>query len=161
MGDIISTMEALIPREIIFPKNLLCEGQLDSGYIQPLNQTCLRSCADINFTSWLDPLAFAVCDTDIRTCKYMKNLPLFNEPFTDTLLWKPFLDGLDKFYTIVLSKDLACHRLCTWVSFITVIPVLSAIIGFVVVLTALVTALVDLLPALVAFFSQLYIFYES
>lgn len=91
----------------------------------------------------------------------MKNLPLFNEPFTDTLLWKPFLDGLDKFYTIVLSKDLAGHRLCTWVSFITVIPVLSAIIGFVVVLTALVTALVDLLPALVAFFSQLYIFYES
>jgi hypothetical protein len=158
MGDIISTMEALIPREIIFPKNLLCEGQLDSGYIQPLNQTCLRSCADINFTSWLDPLAFAVCDTDVRTCKYMKNLPLFNEPFTDTLLWKPFLDGLDKFYTIVLSKDLAGHRLCTWVSFITVIPVLSAIIGFVVVLTALVTALVDLLPALVAFFSQLYIF---
>jgi hypothetical protein len=160
LGDVIATMEALVPRAIIFPRNLLCSTpSYQNGTI--VNQTCLRSCAEINFTTWVDPLAFAICDTDPRTCGYMKGLSLFNEPFTDTLLWKPFVDSLEKFHRVVLTEDLAGHRLCTWVSFITVIPLMAAAIGVLVLAAALTTATLDLLPALVTFLSQLYVFYET
>jgi len=161
MGDIISTMEGLVPRAIVFPQNLLCAGQ------SPLNQTCLRSCTEINFTSWVDPLAFAICDTDPRTCAYLQGLLPLNEPFTDTLFWIPLMEGLAKFHTIVLSSGgdggggLAGHRLCTWVQFITVLPVLAVGVGVVVVSTALATAAINLLPAFMTFFAQLYVFYES
>ena len=155
MGDVIATVEMLVPRAITLPQNLLCAaGPL-------VNQTCLRPCSDINFTSWVDPLAFAICDTDPRTCAYMRTLSWFGEPFTDTLLWKPFQESLGKFHTIVQSGDLSGHRLCTWVSFITVVPVLAAVIGLLVLAAALATALLDLFPALVTFISQLYVFYET
>ena len=155
MGDVIATVEMLVPRAITLPQNLLCAaGPL-------VNQTCLRPCSDINFTSWVDPLAFAICDTDPRTCAYMRTLSWFGEPFTDTLLWKPFQESLGKFHTIVQSGDLSGHRLCTWVSFITVVPVLAAVIGLLVLAAALATALLDLFPALVTFISQLHVFYET
>lgn len=159
MGDIINTVESLVPRTIIFPKNLLCSSGFQNGTV--LNQTCLRPCSDINFTSWVDPLAFAICDTDPRTCRYMKDLSLFNEPFTDTLVWKPFVESLEKFHTIVESQDLSGHRLCTWVSFITVVPILAVVVAVLVLAAALTTALLDLFPVLVTFLSQLYVFYET
>jgi hypothetical protein len=159
MGDIINTVESLVPRTIIFPKNLLCSSGFQNGTV--LNQTCLRPCSDINFTSWVDPLAFAICDTDPRTCRYMKGLSLFNEPFTDTLVWKPFVESLEKFHTIVESQDLSGHRLCTWVSFITVVPILAVVVAVLVLAAALTTALLDLFPVLVTFLSQLYVFYET
>jgi hypothetical protein len=159
MGDIIATAEAIVPASILFPPDLLCDSEGEAG--RPLNQTCLRPCSDLNFTTWADPLAFAICDTDPRTCAYLLELGPSNEPFFDSLVWQPMLDALAQAHAAVLAGGLAGRRLCTWVSFIMVVPVLALAIGGLVVASAVLTGLFDLLPALVAFLGQLYVFYES
>ena len=159
MGDIIATAEMLVPKSILFPTDLLCDPASQAG--RPLNQTCLRPCSDLNFTTWADPLAFAICDTDPRTCEYLLGLGLSNEAFFDSLVWKPMLESLAQAHAAVLAGELAGHRLCTWVSFIMVVPVLALTIGAIVVASAVLTGLFDLLPALVAFLGQLYVFYDS
>jgi hypothetical protein len=159
MGDVIATAEMLVPASILFPPDLLCDPANQAG--RPLNQTCLRPCSDLNFTTWADPLAFAICDTDPRTCAYLLGLGLSNEANFDALVWIPMLDALARANAVVRSGGLAGHRLCTWVSFILVVPALALAIGVIVVASAVLTGVLDLLPALVAFLGQLFVFYDS
>jgi hypothetical protein len=162
MSDIIATVETLVPEAIVFPASLRCD-EVDA-VAHPLNQTCLRSCETLRFSGWSDPLAFAVCDTDLATCRYLAS---FNGAtglaFFDTLVWLPFRDSLQYFEAIVASsaEHLAGHRLCTWVSFVTAVPVLGLLGLCVVAATAVVSAALELIPSVVAFIGQLYIFFTA
>jgi hypothetical protein len=111
LADVIATVEAVLPRRLLFPANLVCDA----------NQTCLRSCTELNFQTWADPLAFAVCDTDPRTCRYLQALPDSGIALLDEQLWTPARQAMTRFGDVVELGlvDLAGHRLCTWVSFIT------------------------------------------
>lgn len=60
LSDVVATVQYVAPEAIALPPELLCGAD---------NATCLRPCADLNFTSWADTLAFAVCDTDAGWCE--------------------------------------------------------------------------------------------
>lgn len=164
LSDIIATAEALVPVAYMFPTNLLCNTP--PGGVQALNQTCLRSCSELNFTRWEDPLAFAICDTDPLTCRY-----LFSEfeddytgiPLIDSMLWNPLRHALQRFEWVVSRQGhgLAGHRLCTWVSFVTATPVIGLAGICIVVSSAVLMAALDLVPSTVAFFGQMYVFYTA
>jgi hypothetical protein len=165
LSDIIATAEALVPVAYQFPEDLLCDSP--STRSGGLNQTCLRSCTELNFTGWEDPLAFAICDTDPRTCGYLHSQ--FPDDATgfqlvDTMLWSPLREALQRAGRVVgegQPHGLAGHRLCTWVSFVTVTPVIGLIGVCAVLSSAVFMAALDLVPSLVAFSGQLYVFYTA
>ncbi len=159
LADIIATLETLVPSAILFPPELLCDGNVTS---HPLNQTCLRSCSALGFNSWADPLAFAICDTDVRTCKYLRNLGPTGEGYFDTLVWDKLRAAMATFQQVIATqKDLAAWRMCTWVTFIWAVPALALVIGLAVTASAVLAFVFDLLPSLVAFLGQAYVFYET
>ena len=129
--------------------------------IRDRNQTCLRSCSELGFGSWEDPLAFAICDTDPETCSYVLALGPSGLVFLDTWLWDPLREAMARAYQRVMHEDTTPYRVCAWVSFIWVVPLLALGVGIVVVAGAVLAFVFDLLPSLVAFLCQLYVFYES
>ena len=160
LGDIISAVGQVVPEAILFPKDLLCHPS-EAGMVR--NQTCLRSCEEIGFSTWIDPLAFAVCDTDPRTCSYLHSLGDTGLDVIDNMGWADARAAMLRFARVV-SEDgsrLAAHRLCTWVSFVTVTPVLALVVLVAVLANAVVGAALDLFPSLVAFVCQAYIFHRS
>ena len=160
IADIVATMESLVPPAILFPPELLCDPAAQQGY--PLNQTCLRSCAELQFRTWADPLGFAICDTDPRTCEYLQSWGPTGEGYFDALVWDPLRAAMNQSQAVVLSqRSLAAHRVCTWVTFIWVVPILAVLVGILVVASAVLAALFDLLPSLVMFLAQAFVFYES
>jgi hypothetical protein len=152
LSDIIIAVESLVPPQILFPSNLLCDGQ---------NQTCLKSCTELRFINWVDPLAFAICDTDDATCTYFYSLGKTGIAPVDDLLWDPARESMRAFQQVIRSGDVAGHRLCTWVSFVTVVPLLALLASATVLAAALVVTILDLLPTLVTLVCQALVFYES
>jgi hypothetical protein len=62
---------------------------------------------------------------------------------------------------ISTRPDLAAWRMCTWVTFIWAVPALALLVGVTVIASAVLAFVFDLLPALVTFLGQAYVFYES
>lgn len=160
LTDLIATMERLVPPALMFPEDLRC----DTGGVTALNQTCLRGCEELGFRGWEDPLAFAICDTDPRTCRYMAR-EVWPEGtgvgMVDTLGWLPLRSALGRALKLVdagSASGLAGHRLCTWVSFVTTTPVLALLGAGAIVAWAAWAAALDLLPSAVAFAGQLFVF---
>ena len=152
LSDVIATVEALLPRQILFPDKLVCDA----------NQTCLRSCTELDFVAWVDPLAFAVCDTDQETCLYLQTISPTGIGLFDEHVGEPLKRGMARFLTIIgRGDDLAGYRLCTWVSFITVVPVLALVGSVFLIGGVLLAAGMDLLPPLIGLLCQSYVFYES
>jgi hypothetical protein len=152
LSDIIATVEAILPRTLLFPATLVCNQ----------NQTCLRSCTELTFEAWADPLAFAVCDTDLPTCRYLRNLTGTGVGALDENLVTPLQQAMARFEPLIASgANLDGHRLCTWVSFITAVPVLALLGSVFLVGGVLVVACMDLLPPLIGFVCQSAVFYES
>jgi hypothetical protein len=161
LSDIIATAETLVPAALMFPPDLLCHPEETA-----LNQTCLRSCEELNFTGWEDPLAFAVCDTDARTCRYLHTglPPATGFGMLDALVWTPLHKALARFDAVLSTRpadSLAGHRLCTWVSFVTATPALGLLAGAAVLASAVCMAALDLVPSTVAFLGQMYVFYTA
>jgi hypothetical protein len=154
LADIIEAVRALVPEAVLFPDDLLCEGR------GALNQTCLRSCAELNFTTWADPLAFAVCDTDPATCGWLAGFE--GGEWVDPL-WTPLRGSMERFGRVVTTpgRALAGHRLCTWVMFVTATPVLALLVSALVVASAVCVAVLDLIPSVVALLAQLYAFHST
>ena len=152
LSDIIATVDATLPRKIVFPESLACNA----------NQTCLRPCTDLQFEGWADPLAFAICDTDLKTCSYINKLRDSGVPVFDEYVLEPIRVAVGRAEsTILYSESLAGHRLCTWVSFITTVPALALVGLASVVATALAIAAMDMLPPLVDLVCQTAVFYET
>ena len=159
IADIIATLEALVPTAMLFPPELLC----DSAQRAPLNQTCLRSCSDLGFASWADPLAFAICDTDTRTCEYLQELGPTGEGYFDTLVWDRLRTALANAQRALKQHELdpSAWRVCTWVTFIWVVPALALVVGITVVASAALAFVFDLVPSLATFMAQALVFFES
>ena len=152
LSDIIATVEAVLPRKILFPSNLVCDA----------NQTCLRSCTELGFEGWADPLAFAVCDTDPATCRYLQDLPRTGIALFDEQIRTPWQQAVQRSLGVIAGGvGLDGHRLCTWVSFITAVPVLFLIASAFVIFGVLVAVVMDLLPPLIGLVCQSAVFYES
>ena len=150
LSDVIATLEALVPARLEFPPELACA-----------NQTCLRSCEALNFTGWADPLAFAACDTDPQTCQWLREgLPAETGiGLVDTVAWHPLRGALERAErAVVAGKGMDARRLCTWVSFVTATPALAALAALGVLAGAAAMAALDLVPSLVAFLGQLFVF---
>ena len=159
LADIIATLEVLVPSAIKFPPELMCDAGRTYG---PLNQTCLRSCSELGFNSWADPLAFAICDTDVRTCTFLQDLGPSGEGYFDSLIWNRLRAAMAEAQKIISTRpDLAAWRMCTWVTFIWAVPALALLVGVTVIASAVLAFVFDLLPALVTFLGQAYVFYES
>jgi hypothetical protein len=159
LADIIATLESLVPPAIKFPPELMCDAGRTYG---PLNQTCLRSCSELGFNSWVDPLAFAICDTDTRTCAFLQDLGPSGEGYFDSLIWNRLRSAMAEAQKIISTRpDLAAWRMCTWVTFIWVVPAIVILVGITVIASAVLAFVFDLLPALVTFLGQAYVFYES
>ena len=70
LSDVIAAAEYVAPEAIALPPELLCDQPAGNTSNQPAgNTSCLRPCSELNFTSWQDTLAFAVCDTDAGWCE--------------------------------------------------------------------------------------------
>jgi hypothetical protein len=152
LSDVLDAVETLVPQQILFPNSLLCDGQ---------NQECLRPCADLGFVNWVDPLAYAVCDTDDWLCTALQDLgPTGLDPL-DALLWNPAREAMARFQTVIRGGSSAGHRLCTWVSFVTVVPLVALLLASATIVTAVGLAAVDLLPSLVSLMCQAFVFYEA
>jgi hypothetical protein len=153
LSDVISIVETVLPSKILFPAELVCDA----------NQTCLRSCAELGFDGWLDPLAFALCDTDDALCTYIQRWDSTGVPFLDDLILIPLTQGMARFQGRIAFKTLSLDgfRLCTWVSFVSVTPLLALFGSFLLVAGVLVVAAMDLLPAFVALVCQAFVFFES
>lgn len=158
LSDVIATMERLVPAAVMFPEDLRCDSST------ALNQTCLRGCEELGFRGWEDPLAFAVCDTDPATCRYVLRAVWpagTGLGIVDTLGWLPLRAAMGRALSAVddgTASNLAGHRLCTWVSFVTVTPVLALVGGVAVVAWAGWVAALDLVPSVVAFVGQVWVF---
>jgi len=152
LSDVIATVESFLPRRILFPDDLVCDDK----------QTCLRSCTELQFEGWADPLAFAICDTDVATCKHLQGMRGFGIQVVDENLWAPMQQAIARSLLVITSgRNLAGHRLCTWVSFITAVPVLALLGSAVLLISAVFIAVVDMLPPLIALVCQTYVFYEA
>lgn len=166
MSDIIATAGMIMPAAVVFPANLRCDPAGGGG---ALNQTCLRECSELGFDGWADPLAFAVCDTDPQGCAHMLTaLPVKSGmDWVDISLWTPLRGALARFHPVVTRTDpdgvadLAGYRVCTWVSFVTVTPLLAVAGLGTVLASALCMALLDLVPSIIAFSGQMFLFYTS
>lgn len=156
MADALDVAEALLPERIQFPPpSLRCAGTNASG--------CLRPCADLGFVYWVDPLAYAVCDADDGLCGLLLGLGPTGVALLDDNLWGPARQAMARFRPVLLAQggDLAGHRVCAWVSFVSVIPVLALLLSATAVLVGLVLAALDLLPTLVLLACQAVVFYET
>jgi hypothetical protein len=155
LADVIATADALVPKKIVFPDILVCGDN---------KTTCLRPCSDIGFTHGLDPLAFALCDTDDSLCTFFRDVPASGFQLLDDAVLTPLREGATKFRLITQATGpvgIDGYRLCTWVSFVTVVPYMAAIGALTLVAGVLIVAAMDMLPPLVALVCQTYVFYES
>jgi hypothetical protein len=112
---------------------------------------------------WVDPLAYAVCDADDGLCGLLLGLGPTGVALLDDNLWGPAREAMARFRPVLLAQgqDLAGHRVCAWVSFVSVIPVLALLLSATAVLVGLVLAARDLLPTLVMLVCQAVVFYET
>ena len=162
LSDLIAAMERLFPEAVMFPEDLRCDSA--GATVTPLNQTCLRGCEELGFRGWEDPLAFAVCDTDPTTCLYVAREVWATGrgvELVDSLFWMPLRAALERAGAVVdggTASHLAGHRLCTWVSFVQVIPIIGMVAIVLLAAWAVWVATLELVPSVVAFLGQLWIF---
>jgi cytochrome c-type biogenesis protein CcmF len=79
----------------------------------------------------------------------------------DALLWDPAREAMARFQPVIRGGSAAGHRLCTWVSFVTVVPIVVLLLASATIVTAVGLAAIDLLPSLVALLCQAFVFYEA
>ena len=80
----------------------------------------------------------------------------------DDALLTPLKEGMIRFrYVILAGEGISGYRLCTWVSFVTVVPYIAAVGLVLLAAGVLVAAVMDMIPPLVGLLCQTYVFYES
>jgi hypothetical protein len=127
LDDFIESIRSYVPAETRIPRLLL-----------PRNDTALlRSCSELHFTSWEDPLVFAACD--LGFCRYADNVyyPGFARLEYATMTW------------MINSPDADAYRLCATVSAARAVPIVMAMsVGVALVSSALLASLALIAPSL-------------
>jgi hypothetical protein len=148
LSDVIATVGYLAPAQLVLPPALLQPGGL-------------VPCERLNFTSWPDTLAFVLCDTDRSTCEAARGFRA-GIPTLDRL-WAPLQTAISRLGPVLDADGYEphAHRVCAWVSFVWVVPLLAAGVLAAVLAYAATSALVALVPTGAAFLGQLVLFYQS
>jgi hypothetical protein len=134
LDDLIAALKSLFPKRVSLPA-LLVTGK-DS----------LRTCAELNFTSWEDPLAFAACD--LGFCGGMGDVK-----FLGVTNWR-----FGMMQEMAYGKDADAYRVCASVTATYSIPIVMALTFVVAVAAALVLSLVSLISPCVGIFWQVVMF---
>lgn len=173
LDDVLVFATSVLPSTVALPATLLACPVSENATVSP---SCLRSCSALNFTTWADPLAFALCDVGspawcVSLLDTLEVQPTPDAPSLDAvnnatdvrtivlgfattsaeLLLGPLRTSLWSMGTLHERgvTDLAGHRLCTLVTWIYLLPIaLAAICAFTFAL-AVIQLLVGVLPQLV------------
>jgi len=148
LSDVIAAVGYVVPAQLRLPPALL-----EPGGLVP--------CERLNFTSWADTLAFALCDVDRPTCAAVRALRT-GWGVVDRA-WGPLQAAIARLEP-VLDADAYephAHRVCAWVSFIWLVPLLGAAVLAAVLAYALCGAALALLPPSAQFAGQLLLFYQT
>jgi hypothetical protein len=158
LADIIAAIQMFLPENIVFPQKLLCDPRLN---VTNASRVCLRPCSDLNFTTWVDPLAFTVCDVDAETCRYLGNATT-GVKFLDDF-WAPAATSMHRFRAEMLSKgyEPAAYRVCTLVSWITITPWLLLAVTVFVVALAVLEGVLSLIPGFVELMCRSFAFFMT
>jgi hypothetical protein len=158
LADILVVFDMFLPENIAFPKKLLCDPRLSTANA---SNVCLRPCSDLNFTTWVDPLAFTVCDIDLETCKYLKNATTGMQFLDD--IWAPAARSMQRFGAEMLTKgyEPAAYRMCTLVSWITITPWLLLGATVFVVGLAVLEGVLALIPGFVELICRSFAFFMT
>lgn len=138
LGDFIELVESILPRHMTLPSRLQCG----------VNQTCLVSCTELGFTSWERPLVFSVCDLGV-SCDWLGgSLPFINGTASD----------VHHILALGTDDDLAAQRLCTWVTFVSVVPYLLVFATVLVIASALLLGVLSMLHPVALALGNIYMY---
>ena len=151
LQDVISLVASILPSAISLPPELACDDNATA---------CLKSCAELNYTSWFDPIAFGLCDIDQPTCAYLASLTL---PTTLTPLASPFQSAIQAKQLVFAQNSslITANRICTWVSWVTTFPFLLLFSSLTLALSSLLIGLVQLTPTFFALVAQTIAFHRT
>jgi hypothetical protein len=148
LEDVIWTVQRVLPASLELPADLVCNQSLAGTNAT----TCLKSCAELNYTTWADPLAFTACDASLDWCLALAGiqgnltgwgtldawLAQLSSPMRDSLLRKAAV--------VARGGDLGGQRFCTLVTWVNVLPVLFGALALAVTALYGVYALVHMVP---------------
>jgi hypothetical protein len=148
LSDVIAAVGYLAPAELRLPAALL-----EPGGLVP--------CERLNFTSWRDTLAFVLCDTDRPVCEAAMDLRTGWRALDQ--LWAPLQDSIAHLGPVLDADgyDPHAHRVCAWVSFIWLLPLLGAAVLAALLAYAACGAALALLTPASAVVGQMLLFYQS
>jgi hypothetical protein len=148
LSDVIAAVGYLAPAELRLPAALL-----EPGGLVP--------CERLNFTSWRDTLAFVLCDTDRPVCEAAMDLRTGWRALDQ--LWAPLQDSIARLGPVLDADgyDPHAHRVCAWVSFIWLLPLLGAAVLAALLAYAACGAALALLTPASAVVGQMLLFYQS
>jgi hypothetical protein len=122
LDDLLAAVGGVLPVSAVLPPLLLAA-----------NGTTLRSCEELQFGSWRDPIAFLLCDLGL--CNASGAVP--------GLYWDPALRRAQ-----LESKDAAAYRVCAAVSAVNSLPAALVLMLGVVLLSSLVMFVLSTIPPL-------------
>lgn len=146
LDDIIHLIEDLLPLHINFPPKLFCNGRVTNVTLD--TPMCLRSCSELGFTSWFDPLTYMVCSYDGPLC-----LTLVKK--TNISMLVPISDSLYKWYQNNDPDYVSSYNFCTFVEWIQVVPFLLLLLVVVIFVSTVFYFLLSLIPAFVVLVGQI------
>jgi hypothetical protein len=125
LDDLLSSAKGLLPLSARVPALLLSA-----------DGTTLRSCEELQFTTWRDPLAFFMCD--LGMCGFS-----VNSTYLPGLYW-----DADEKRAQVESADADAYRICALVSSVNSLPVALVLMLCVLLISSLLLTILNTVPPL-------------
>jgi len=151
LSDVIAFTEMILPAQILLPSATYCNNNQSSN--------CLTPCETLNFTSWADPLLFAVCDTDPQTCQYLAKYNLPNNSLSSAI-FQPFQTKIyEKLSTP--NSTIISSKICTLVTWIETVPVFIILLTSGVFTTFTIQVLTLLIPQIIGVTAQVLAFHRT
>lgn len=137
LDDLLASLKSVFPSRVSLPSFLVA------------NETKLRSCSELDFASWEDPLAFAWCDMG------------FCDNATDFSVWDVSHWRFSEMSRRASGKNVEAYRVCATVMATNSVPALIAASVGIGLGAALVISLVSLLGPVVSLLWQIIVFDHS
>ena len=156
LQDVIATTQELLPPTMDIPILLRCNET---------NSTCLKSCEELGFTSWGDPLAFLICDIHSGWCESISNASLVSQE--NQSIWQQAVSSVSlntAKMQAIRSKyqgQLGAFRICMVVMWITTLPALCLLLAIVVVAGAISISIIAVIPAFFSLIAQTIAFHKA
>ena len=147
LSDLGATANQIVPASISLPPELI---------VRAANSTTLRPCAELNFTSWADPLAFALCDMDEGLCESVADAPSGGIAAVQQL--QAAINQKLAVLRNATSTAVYAQRICAWTTWVLTLPVALALLALAVAGQYIVCAILELGPPFMGLFSAVVAF---